>query len=98
MAVNYANIERDGMTKIIQLAKALCKIVNAVSHIIKGKFPDSPAISVLIEAILALCPLIADAELEAIEYGGGNDVPLDTPSEINGINPSRPPADAPDIA
>jgi hypothetical protein len=97
MGYNYANIERDGMTKIIALAKALCRIVSAVSHIIKGKFPGSEPIQVLLQAIEALCPLIADAELAAITYGGNNDVPLTDPDGIAGINPSRPPAEEPDI-
>lgn len=95
MSVNYQAIERDGMTKIIALAKALCRIVGAVKHIINGKFPDSEPIMLLIAAIEALCPLIAEAEADAITYGGDNDVPLTDPSEIAGINPSLPPAPDP---
>lgn len=98
MQIDYSKVERDGMTKIIAIAKTLCRIVSAVKHIINGKFPNSEPIQLLIAAIEALCPLIADAELAAITWGGDNDVPLDTPAEISGINPARPPAAAPDIA
>jgi hypothetical protein len=98
MSINYQAIERDGMTKIIALAKALCRIVNAVKHIINGKFPDSEPIMLLIAAIEALCPLIAEAEADAISYGGNNDVPSETPELTPGIDPSRPPAAAPDIS
>lgn len=98
MSVNYAAMQRDGMTTIIRLAKALCKIVSAVKHIIQGKFPDSEPILVLLAAIEALCPLIADAEMAAIEMGGDNDVPLENPDEIAGIDPTRPPAPEGDIS
>ena len=57
MSTNYQNIERDGMTKIIQLAKALCRILSAVKHILIGKYPDSEPIFALISAIEALCSL-----------------------------------------
>jgi hypothetical protein len=95
MGYNYENVQRDGMTKIIGLAKALCRIVQAVKHIINGKFPDSAPISLLIEAIDALCPLIADAEIAAITYGGDNSGNLEDPSGAAGIDPTAPPAEPP---
>lgn len=95
---DYSKVERDGMTKIIALAKTLCRIIQAVKHIINGKFPDSEPIQLLVAAIEALCPLIAAAEADAIAWEGDNDIPLDDPAEIAGINPSRPAAVAPDIS
>ena len=98
MSVNYANVERDGTTTIINLARALCKIVNAVKHIIVAKYPTSSPILVLIAAIEALCPLIAAADLQTAEFGGDNTIPLEDPDSIPGIDASRPPAVPPEIA
>lgn len=95
---NYANVERDGTTTIINLAKALCRIVSATKHIIIAKFPDNSAIILLLEAIEALCPLIAAAEVQTIDFGGDNTIALEDPDNIPGIDASRPPAEPPGIS
>lgn len=95
---DYSKVERDGMSKIIALAKALCRILSAVKHILLGKYPDSEPIFALISAIEALCPLIADAEFVALQREGDNEDILADPDSAPGINPSLPPAEAPDIA
>jgi len=92
MPLSYENVERDGMKSLINLAKALCRIVFAFAAIIQGKYGDNPAIMALLVACQALCPLIADAENAAITMTGDNTVPLDTPEQILGINPGRPDA------
>ena len=97
MTTPYANVERDGMTTIIKLAKQLCRIVSAVRHILQGKWGDNPTVMLLVEAIEALCPLIAAAEIEAISIGGLNEVPDDDFGNIVGISANKPPAGDPNL-
>jgi hypothetical protein len=92
MSIQYENIKRDGVSTLVKLAKALCRIVIALGSIIRGKYPDDGAVIILLNAIEALCPLIADAEIEADLLTGDNQPVLDDPSETPGINPGLPPA------
>lgn len=84
--------DRDGMDKLIKLAKALCTTVNTFSALIQRKYPDSPLIPLLLTAIAGVCALIPDLENEFLEYGGFNDTPLNEPESIAGIDPSALPA------
>jgi hypothetical protein len=91
----YANRQKDGMNKLIGLAKALCRLVLTFAPVIRAKFPDSAPIIALIDAIEALCPLISEAELDAMLYSGENDPIVTSPENTPGIDPSAPPAPDP---
>lgn len=89
--------DRDGLTKLIKLAKAMCATVALFSPILLRKYPDNELITALLAAIATLCALIPEVESEFIIPEGTNDVPLEDPNEIAGIDPSRPPAPEGDI-
>jgi len=89
--------DKDGIKKLIILAKGLCATVAAFSALWLKKYPDNELIASLLVAIAAVCALIPDLEAEFVEPEGTNDVPLDTPEDIAGINPSLPPAEDPDF-
>lgn len=83
------------MNKIIGLAKALCRAVLTFAPVIRAKFPDSTAIIALLDALEAICPLISEAETDAMLYGGENDPIVTDPAATPGIDPSAPPAPDP---
>jgi hypothetical protein len=87
--------DKDGIAKLVKLGKALCALVATFSPLILKKYPDNELINSLLLAISGVCALIPQVESEFIDKAGNNDIPLDTPGEIPGIDPSRPPA--PDI-
>lgn len=87
--------DRDGLDKLVALGKALCRIVQLFKPILLKKYNDNATIVALIVAIEGVCLLLPDVENEFLVEGGTNDVPLDTPEEIVGINPGLPPAPDP---
>lgn len=84
---------RDGSNKISLLARALIAIVGATGSFLKSKYPPPSAVSTLIDAILALAPLLANAEAQMLDFGGDNASVIENPETIAGINPaaSAPP-------
>lgn len=89
--------DRDGIDKLVKLGKAMCGIVATFAPLLIKKYPDNPTITGLLAAISAVCALLPDVEAEFLIETGLNDDPLEDPAGINGINPSLPPASAPDI-
>lgn len=80
--------ERDGLSKIIGLAKTICRITQAFRTIITRKYGDNPIIVGLLDAIDVLCGLLADAD--AVVNGVvENDLPADS-TEVPGYNPLAP--------
>lgn len=88
--------DRDGMDKLINVAKTLCLTIQAFAPILVKKFPDSPLIPLLITAIQGVCALIPELEQEFTETTFTNDVPLSDPESIIGTNPEREQAYPPD--
>jgi len=89
--------DRDGIDKLVKLAKTLCRTVQIFTPLILKKYPDNTLIQSLLTAINAVCLLIPEVENEFLEDTGLNDEPLENPEGINGINPSLPPAPDPNI-
>jgi len=89
--------DRDGIDKLVKLAKAMCATVALFSALLLKKYPDNELIASLLAAIGVICALIPEVESEFLIDTGLNQDPLEDPAGINGINPSLPPAEAPDI-
>lgn len=87
--------DRDGLDKLIRLAKLMCRTVLLFTPILLAKYPDSVLIKDLLAAINVVCQLVPDVENEFLVEGGTNDIPLDDPELIPGINPGLPPAPDP---
>lgn len=90
--------DRDGIDKLVKLGKAMCRAVQLFTPLLLKKYPDNELIKDLIAAIGVVCSLLPDVENEFLIPEGTNEVPLDDPSEIIGINPSLPPAGEGDIS
>ena len=84
--------DRDGLDKLVKLGKVLCRTVQAFSPILLKKYPDNPTIIALLAAINGVCLLLPDVENEFLIEEGANDIPVDTPELIPGINPGLPAA------
>jgi len=98
MAVNpYEDYQKTGLDKMIKLAKILCRLVQTFKVVIDAKFPDNIAIQALVTAILALCPLIPDADAEFQAYQLDQALPPEDAGEIVGINPDAPAAVDPEF-
>lgn len=93
----YADYQRDGVDRLLQLCKAMCRIVQAWEAVIREKYGDNEAIITLLDTTLSLCALLpaADAEFKAISLD--QTLPPADPSEAAGINPDAPAPSAPDI-
>jgi hypothetical protein len=93
----YADFKRDGMDKVIALAKTLCRLILTFEVVIRAKYGDNIAIIALLEAVKNLCGLLPaeDAEFQAIALD--TTLPPENPAEIGGIDPSAPPAEEPDF-
>lgn len=87
---------RDGSNQLVFLAKGLLSIVIAWQTIIRQRYGSSPAVINLLEAILALAPLLAQAEPVLVAYNGDNDDIVQDPSSTAGIDPYAPAAPVPD--
>lgn len=93
----YEDYKKTGLDKMIKLAKVLCRLVQTFKVIIDAKFPDSVPIQALVTAILALCPLIADADADFMAWELDQTLPPADAGDTMGINPDAPAAEAPDI-
>lgn len=89
--------DRDGLDRLIKLAKAMCAIVATFSSLLLRKYPDNELIANLLAAIAVVCALIPEVESTFDLTYGDNTVPLENPSEINGIDVTRPDAPEGDI-
>lgn len=98
MAINpYEDYQRTGMDKMIKLAKVLCRLVQTFKVVIDAKFPDNVAIQALMTAILALCPLIPEADAEFQAFILSQTPPPADAGDTVGINPEAPAAVPPDF-
>lgn len=90
--------DRDGIDRLVKLAKLICTTVLAFESLLRAKYPDNVTIIALITAIKAVCDLIPEVENEFLISEGLNTVPLDSPEETAGINPSADPSYDPDYS
>lgn len=88
--------DKDGLKKLITLAKAMCATVAAFSALLLKKYPDNELIAALLVAIQGVCALIPEVESEFLETTGDNSDPLENPDGIPGIDPGADPALPPD--
>jgi len=89
--------DKDGIDKLVKLAKAMCATVALFSAIIVKKYPDNELISALLAAIAVVCGLIPEIESNFLEKTGDNSDPIENPESIAGLDPTAPPAVSPDI-
>lgn len=89
--------DRDGIDKLVKLAKALCRTVQLFTPLLLKKYPGNELIQTLLTAINGVCLLIPEVENEFLEPEGLNTDPLADPDGTPGINPSLPPAEEPDF-
>jgi hypothetical protein len=89
--------DKDGIDKLVKLGKAMCALVVTFTPIIIKKYPDNETIIGLLAAIAVVCGLLPDVEAEFLIETGDNSDPLADPDSTAGVNPSLPPASAPDI-
>jgi len=87
--------DRDGIDRLVKLGKAMCAIVAAVSPLLLLKYPNNETIVELLAAIGAVCLLLPTVEAEFLVEEGTNEIPLESPELIPGINPSLPVAPDP---
>lgn len=88
--------DKDGLKKLLVLAKAMCATVAAFSAILLRKYPGNETIAALLTAIAAVCALIPEVESEFIQGEGDNSDALEDSSGIAGIDPSAPESFPPD--
>ena len=89
--------DKDGIDKLIKLAKAMCATVALFSSIIVKKYPDNELINSLLAAIAVVCALIPEIESNFLESTGDNSDVISDPESIPGIDPTAPAAVSPDI-
>lgn len=84
----YADYEKTGYKRLLDLAKTLCRLVQQWEVVIRAKFSDNLAIMALLEAVLQLCVLLpaADAEYQALTLVVTP--PEDTSETTPGYDPS----------
>lgn len=87
--------DRDGLDKLIKLAKAMCQTVALFAPILIAKYPDNPTILALLAAIRTVCALVPDVDAEFLQPTGDNDPILEDPTNIPGMDPGAPPAPEP---
>lgn len=95
MANPYADYEKTGYKRMLDLAKTLCKLVALWEVVIRAKFPDSAPILALLDAIKALCLLLPEADAayqaETLVTTPPSDAPEDTPGYDPAADPTQPP-------
>lgn len=93
----YADWKRDGLTKLVGLARALCTLVQTFGGIIRSKYADNVAIIALLTACETVCNLLPEAITEFDAISSDDPLPPSDPSTINGINPDAPEPPLPEI-
>lgn len=94
----YLSYEKDGVDKLLQLCKAMCRIVQAWEAVIRAKYGDNESIIALLNVTLELCALLPAADSAFKQIALDQTLPPADPSETLGINIDAPPASAPDIS
>jgi len=89
--------DKDGIDKLIKVAKTLCALVATFSALILRKYPNNELINNLLVAIAGVCALIPEIESEFLETLGDNADILEDPSGTAGIDVTRSPAEDPDF-
>ena len=98
MTSPYADWKRDGLDKLMKLARLVCALVSQFAHIIRSKYAGNPAIIALLTAAEGLCELLPAAQAEFDAMPADDPAYPSDPSTLNGIDPSAPPAPEPDIS
>lgn len=97
MSSQYADYEKTGYKKMLDLAKTLCRLVTTWEVVIRAKFPDSLPILALLDAIKALCLLLPEADEAFTALTVVSTPPADTSEETGGYDPSAEPTQPPDL-
>jgi hypothetical protein len=86
--------QRDGSNQLVLVAKALVALVVVWQTQIRARYGTSTAVTALLDAILALIPLLAQAEPLLVERGGDNADIVADPEQTPGLDPLAPVAPA----
>lgn len=68
-----ADVQRDGLTKIIATAKTICRLNSEFGPLLRSKWSGSLPILALLTALDALCPLLQPASDAQFDYVVGGD-------------------------
>jgi len=96
MTSPYADYERTGYKKLLQLAQVLCKLVTQWAVVIRAKYGDNVSMMALLVAVEGLCSLIPEAAAEYSELTLNQGIPNDDAALIAGSDPAAPAPVAPD--
>lgn len=90
MSSPYMDWKRDGLTRLVALARALCALVTTFGHIIRSKYASNVAIIALLTAAETLCAALPGAIAEFDAISSEDPLPPSDPSGLPGINPEAP--------
>lgn len=94
----YSDYERTGYKRLLDLAKTLCRLVSGLEAAMRGRFGDNIAMMALLDAVLALCKLLPEADAAYQSETLVITPPADTPEETAGVDPSAPEPTPPDAS
>lgn len=97
MTSPYIDFQRDGMKKIIDFGRTLCRLVQTFKPIIIVKYADKPTIIALIVAIESVCALLPEAQNDFLALDLNQSEPPEDTGEMSGIDPAAPPAPDPNL-
>lgn len=93
----YADYQKDGLNTLLNLCKAMCRLIQQWEPVIREKYGDNDAIIALLDLNLELCALLPAADIAFKEISLDQTLPPADPSEAAGINPDAPDAVDPDF-
>lgn len=93
----YATYQKDGVDRLLQLCKAMCRLIQQWEPVIREKYGDNTHIIALLETCLELCALLPAADIEFKALSTDMTPPPSDAGETAGINPDAPAAVDPDI-
>jgi hypothetical protein len=97
MSSPYLDYQRDGLNALLNLCKAMCRLIQQWEPVIREKYGDNVGIIALLDLNLELCALLPAALTEFSAISLDQTLPPADPSSAAGINPDAPDAVDPDF-
>lgn len=92
----YESYERTGYKSLLALARRLCILVAGLETAMRGRFGDNIAMMALLDAVLAICTLLPDADASYQAETLNSAPPADAVEDVPGVDPSAYEPTAPD--
>lgn len=93
----YASYQKDGLDTLLNLCKAMCRIVQQWEAVIREKYGDNESIINLLDLTLELCALLPAADSAFQEIDLNQAPPEDVAEETAGYDADAPAAVPPDF-